>query len=381
MKAVVCQNGALSVSDLPAPRPGRGQVRLKVLRCGICGSDLHARHHSDELADVAADMGYLQSMRSTERTVFGHEFCGEILEYGPRCKRRAPVGSRVVAFPLRRAEEGIHPIGLSASAPGAYAEEVLVEESLMVPVPDALRTDIAAMTEPMAVGLHAVRRAKIRRGQIAVVIGAGPIGLAVVLMLKAQGVRTVIASDYSAARRALAKRCGADIVVDPATESPIDYVEQRRGYFTSSVAAMSLLLRATEAANTLPIPLWQAWRVLESMGVGPKAPVIFECVGVPGVLNSVITSAPIMSRIVVAGVCMGEDRLRLAMAINKELDIRFVLGYTPVEFRRTLRLLAKGKVDPTPLITATVSLAEVDGAFEALASPDDHAKILIDPTA
>ncbi|OMC13406.1 alcohol dehydrogenase [Mycolicibacter heraklionensis] len=381
MKAVVCHDGTLSVSELPPPRPGRGQVRLKVLRCGICGSDLHARHHSDDLADVAADMGYLGAMRSTDHTVFGHEFCGEILEYGPRCKKRAPIGSRVVAFPLRRAGEGIHPIGLSASAPGAYAEELLVEESLMVPVPDELSTDIAALTEPMAVGLHTVRRSKIRRGQIAVVIGAGPIGLAVVLMLKARGVRTVIASDYSAARRALAKKCGADIVVDPATESPIDHVEKRRGYFTSSVAAMRLLLRATEAANTVPVPLWQTWRALESLGIGPKAPVIFECVGVPGVLNSVITSAPIMSRIVVAGVCMGEDRLRLAMAINKELDIHFALGYTPVEFRKTVRMLAKKKVDPTPLITATVSLAEVDAAFESLASPDDHAKILIDPTS
>ncbi|OBI03047.1 alcohol dehydrogenase [Mycolicibacter heraklionensis] len=381
MKAVVCHDGTLSVSELPSPRPGRGQVRLKVLRCGICGSDLHARHHSDDLADVAADMGYLGAMRSTDHTVFGHEFCGEILEYGPRCKKRAPIGSRVVALPLRRAGEDIHPIGLSASAPGGYAEELIVEESLMVPVPAELSTDIAALTEPMAVGLHTVRRSKIRRGQIAVVIGAGPIGLAVVLMLKARGVRTVIASDYSAARRALAKKCGADIVVDPATESPIDYVEKRPGYFTSSVAAMRLLLRATEAAKTLPIPLWQTWRALESMGVGPKAPVIFECVGVPGVLNSVITSAPIMSRIVVAGVCMGEDRLRLAMAINKELDIHFALGYTPVEFRQTVRMLAKKKIDPTPLITATVSLAEVDAAFESLASPDDHAKILIDPTS
>lgn len=326
-------------------------------------------------------MGYLQAMRSTDRTVFGHEFCGEILEYGPHCKKRTPIGGRVVAFPLRREGEGIHPIGLSASAPGAYAEEVVVEESLVVPVPDALNTDIAAMTEPMAVGLHAVRRSKIGRRQTAVVIGAGPIGLAVVLMLKAHGVRTVIASDFSPARRALASRCGADIVIDPSTASPMEHLQQRRGYFTSAVAAMRLLLRATEAANTLPIPLWQAWRALESIGVGPKAPVIFECVGVPGVLNSVITTAPMMSRVVVAGVCMGEDRVRLAMAINKELDIRFVLGYTPVEFRRTLRMLAKGKVDPTPLITSTVSLAEVDAAFEALATPDEHAKILIDPTS
>jgi D-arabinose 1-dehydrogenase-like Zn-dependent alcohol dehydrogenase len=83
--------------------------------------------------------------------------------------------------------------------------------------------------------------------------------------------------------------------------------------------------------------------------------------------------------ILVAGVCVGVDQITPAMAINKELDLRFVLGYNPLEFHDTLRMLADGKVDPAPLITGTVGLAGVDAAFSALGHPDVHAKILIDP--
>ena len=107
---------------------------------------------------------------------------------------------------------------------------------------------------------------------------------------------------------------------------------------------------------------------------------VFECVGVPGVLDQVIAAAPIYSRVVVVGVCMGEDRIQPAIAINKEIDLRFVLGYTPQEFREALHLLAEGKVDPTPLVTGSVGLDGVAGAFDALGDPEAHAKILVTPT-
>ena len=106
---------------------------------------------------------------------------------------------------------------------------------------------------------------------------------------------------------------------------------------------------------------------------------IFECVGVPGVIESILDGAPLFSRVVVAGVCVGPDRFTPAMAINKELDLRFVVGYTPLEFRDTLQMLAEGEVDPRPLITGEVGLAGVGAAFAALGDPERHAKILIDP--
>jgi len=92
-----------------------------------------------------------------------------------------------------------------------------------------------------------------------------------------------------------------------------------------------------------------------------------------------IAQAPIFSRVVVVGVCMEPDRVRPAMAINKEIDLRFVLGYTPLEFRDALHLLADGKVDATPVVTGVVGLGGVDAAFSALGRAEGHAKVLIDP--
>jgi threonine dehydrogenase-like Zn-dependent dehydrogenase len=99
------------------------------------------------------------------------------------------------------------------------------------------------------------------------------------------------------------------------------------------------------------------------------------------VIDSIIDGAPLFSRVVIAGVCVGPDQITPAMAINKEIDLRFVIGYTPLEFRDTLVMLAEGKIDPRPLITGTVGLDGVADAFDALGDPETHAKILIDPRA
>lgn len=221
MKAVTCTNAKLEVVDRPSPAPAKGQLLLDVLRCGICGSDLHARLHCDELADVMAESGYHAFMRSNQQVVFGHEFCGEVVDYGPGTRRTPRRGTPVVAMPLlRRGNKEVHGIGLSTMAPGAYAERLVVEQSLTFPVPNGLAPEIAALTEPMAVGWHAVRRGEVGKGDVAIVIGCGPIGLAVICMLKSRGVHTVIASDFSPGRRALATACGADSVVDPVQDSP-----------------------------------------------------------------------------------------------------------------------------------------------------------------
>ena len=141
-------------------------------------------------------------MRSDQRVVFGHEFCGEVAEYGPGCRKGTATGSHVVAVPLVRRDGQPQAIGLSAKAPGAYAEQVVVEESLMLPVPNGLPPDVSALTEPLAIGWHAVRRSEIGKRDVAIVIGCGPIGLAIICLLKARGQRTIVASDLSAARRA-----------------------------------------------------------------------------------------------------------------------------------------------------------------------------------
>jgi threonine dehydrogenase-like Zn-dependent dehydrogenase len=379
MKAVACQNAELEVVDLPEPTPAKGQVVIDVLRCGICGSDLHARHHADELAAVMDEVGYDGIMRSHQQIVFGHEFCGEIVEHGPGASKKSlPTGTHVVAPPLLRRGKDVHAIGLSAQAPGAYAEQLVVEEALAVPVPNGLSPEISALTEPMAVGWHAVRRGEVKKGTVAIVIGCGPVGLSVICLLKARGVRNVIASDFSPGRRALAKACGADVVVDPTEDSPFDSIPDK-GHLKSAPEALDLAVGTVERLDRLPVPWHHVWRAAEKVGAGPKTPVVFECVGVPGVIDQLIAGAPLFSRVVVVGVCMGDDTIRPSMAINKEIDLRFVLGYTPLEFRDTLHMLAEGKLNASPLVTGTVGLPGVDGAFDALGDPEVHAKILIDP--
>lgn len=250
----------------------------------------------------------------------------------------------------------------------------------MLPVPNGLSADVAALTEPMAVAWHAVNRGDVGKRGVAIVIGCGPIGLAVILALKAKGVRTIVASDYSPGRRALAKACGADVVVDAAQDSPFAAAEGH-GHLTDMPGAMDLVIGTLDKLKRLPIGWWHLWRLGEKLGAMPKYPVIFECVGVPGVIESIIDGAPLFSRVVVVGVVVGPDQLTPAMAINKEIDLRFVFGYTPLEFRDTLQMLAEGKLDPTPLITGKVGLEGVDAAFSALGNPEIHAKILIDPAS
>ena len=192
------------------------------------------------------------------------------------------------------------------------------------------------------------------------------------------GVEKIVASDFSPGRRALAQRCGASIVVDPKVDSPYEQAVGK-GMVTDFSGLAELGIGSMEKLRKLPG--WEyVYRAAEAVGAaGPKRPVIFECVGVPGMIDAIIGAAPLQSRVVVAGVCMNPDQFRPAMAIGKEIDMRFVFGYTPMEFRDSLHMLADGKLDASPLITGKVGLDGVAGAFEALRDPEKHAKILIDP--
>src|SRR4051794_11169316 len=174
MRAVVCQNAELEVVDRPEPDPGPGQVRLSVLRCGICGSDLHARHGMDAWADLAEKIGYDRFGRLSQPVVFGHEFSGEVAEYGTKTRGKVPTGTPVVALPIVRGPQGVDTTGLSQHAPGAYAEQVIVQESLMLPVPNGLASEVAALTEPMAVALHAARPGQGGQRQAAGGLRCGP---------------------------------------------------------------------------------------------------------------------------------------------------------------------------------------------------------------
>jgi threonine dehydrogenase-like Zn-dependent dehydrogenase len=290
--------------------------------------------------------------------VFGHEFCCEVVDYGPGTTRKLKPGARVCSLPALVTAGGIEGIGYSNDNIGGYAEAMLLSEALLLEVPNGLAPEHAALTEPLAVGVHAVAKASIRGGEVPLVIGCGPVGLAVIGALKLKGLHPIVAADYSPARRALAAKLGADIVVDPSVSQPY-----------ATWAEHAQMSEAEKAAR----PPFQA--MLPAL----KPALIFECVGVPGLLQQVFEGAPRDARIVVVGVCMESDRNEPMLGIMKELNVQYVLGYTPEEFAYSLRLIAEGQVDAAAMVTAEVGLDGVAKAFADLANPEVHTKIIVQP--
>jgi len=346
MKAAVLRAGQMIVDDVPDPVPGDGQVLVQTKACGICGSDLHAAQHAERMVELtkeataSAGGGMAPIVFETGRDlVMGHEFAAEVLELGPGTAGVSP-GQTVVSLPVVADQRGIHAVGYSNDYPGGYAERMLLSAGLVLQVPNGLDARRAALTEPMAVGVHAVHRSAITPGTAALVIGAGPVGLAVIAALRLKGIEPVVAADFSSRRRKLARTMGAHEVVDPREEPAID-----------------------------------AWRRVD----GRHPLVIFEAVGVPGVIDQAMRAAPQQTEIVVVGVCMETDRLQPFMGITKELTVKFSMAYDPMEFASTLQSIAEGALDVSPLITGTVGIDGVPQAFTDLANPDAHAKIVVEP--
>ena len=196
MKAAVTRGGALVVDDIPEPVPSSGHVVARSLAAGICGSDLHALGDFAHFTSLMGSVG-VPALDPAADCVFGHEFCAEIVEHGPDTARTLPVGSRVCSVPIVVGPSGLEQIGYSNAYPGALAEHMVLQELLLIPVPDSVPTELAALTEPLAVGEHAVGLAGLTERQPCLVVGCGPVGLAVIAALKGRGHGPVLAADFS----------------------------------------------------------------------------------------------------------------------------------------------------------------------------------------
>ncbi len=355
MQAAVTRGGRLIVDQVDDPNPGEGQVLVRSLAAGICGSDLHVLDDVERFAGLMQRVG-IPALDPSADVVFGHEFCAEVVDYGPNTSRTLPSGSRVCSVPVIMGPEGIEQIGYSNGYPGALAERFTLQEALLLPVPDGLPTELAALTEPLAVGEHAVGLAELESGQPCLVVGCGPVGLAVIAALKSRGHGPVLAADFSPKRRGLAEALGADEVIDPAEHSPHDRWRE--------LGVPATILERAAAAF---------------LGGSSVKPVIFEAVGVPGMLQSLIADIPPSSRVVVVGVCMHGDAIEPFVAVTKEIELRFSFGYSPGEFAATLEHLAAGVPGADLLVTSSVPLTEAPGAFDTLRTPGDHGKILVRP--
>ena len=358
MRAVVMLNHELTVEDIPVPEPGPGEVLVKTLACGICGSDLHALKHTEKLVEVSERSNGVFNMDLSRGIVMGHEFCFEVVDHGPNTDRSLKAGARAVSMPVLIRPTGVETVGYSNDNPGGYGEYMRLSERLLLEVPNGLPTHKAALTEPMAVGLHAVEMARLTTDDVPLVIGCGPVGLAVIASLRMKGVQPIIAADFSSRRRQLAQAVGADIVIDPAEQSPYTSWQEAAVWADPSTAPSQ--------------PPWAS-------GPPLRPAVMFECVGVPGVIDQIMAAAPQGTRIVVVGVCMEKDSFEPMFGINKELNLQFVLGYSGEEYASTLHHIAAGQIMTDPLITGTVGIEGVAQAFKDLHSPEQHAKIIVEP--
>src|SRR3984893_17698094 len=205
---------------MPEPKPAAGQVLVKTLACGICGSDLHARKHARHMVELARHFPGRKPMDLSRDVVSGHESCGEIVDYGQDTQGKLKAGTRVCSLPALLTPEGPQGIGYSNDNIGGYAERMLLSDALLLEVPNGLAAEHAALTEPLAVGIHAVEKANVRGDEVPLVIGCGPVGLSVIAGLKLKGLHPIVAADYSPTRRKLAKKLGPDIVIDPAKTQP-----------------------------------------------------------------------------------------------------------------------------------------------------------------
>ncbi|WP_185965210.1 zinc-binding dehydrogenase [Glacieibacterium frigidum] len=339
MRAAVLRDRSFSVETRPMPVPGPGEVLLKTRLCGICGSDLHLFKHAAEIARLGEELG-APAQDLTKGLVLGHEYVGEVAAFGPGTAQALKIGDRVCSVPFLLKNGAPAPIGANVEIDGAYAEYFLGTEALLLRIPDGVPDAAAALVEPLGIGIHAVAKSRIDgNSHAAVVLGCGPIGLAVAAVLRMRGVETIVASDFSTRRRALALQMGATLAVHPREASPF--------------AALS----------------------------AGRPVVVFDCTGVRGVLAQAIRDVPVGTQIVVAGIPQGEESFSPMIAIAKELNLQFVLYYAPEEFAAALDAVAAGQLDWQPLVTGTVGLDGIAGAFAALEDPEAHAKIMIDPSS
>ena len=349
MRAVVLRDGRLDVREIADPIPGPGELLLRTLSTAICASDVHFMDHPEmgindptgrSLYDVNRDI------------VLGHEFVGEVVAHGPGCTAQFPVGTRATSIPIRLVNggtsgvAGVRIIGQHPEAQGSFGELVVVAEALAKSVDDGVSSDAAALTDAFAVGEFYVRAARMEPGEVPVVVGAGAIGLSAVAALASRGVEPIIVSDYKSERRKLAcDSFGAHIAADPAEKSPFD--------------------------------VWRALRVERGLW---GSLVVFECVGAPGLIQQIVESVDMSTRIYCAGGWYTGDSLSVTDATRQGVTIQFGGGPHPQDWYGTLDAIASGRLDPLPSVGAIITLDEVPDALDLARASDGPPRIVVHPS-
>ena len=337
MKAAVYKGKQrFDIEEIPTPRPGPGQVLLKVRHCGICGTDVHAF-----LYDGVAP-----------GTVMGHEYCGTIAELGPGVSGWEE-GDRVLGGggmpppgkgPATKDPRFSFHTDLYAAKPlMAYAEYVLMEEWEPLAIPDDMTDESAALCEPSTTGIRAIRQSQLKLGDSVAIIGAGPIGLLCLQSVKAAGAGAVFVSEPAPIRRDAALALGADAVIDPAKE---DVVER--------------MVSLTD-------------------GQGPD--VVFECAGAKATLDQSLSMARLGGEVVLVAISWEPTSVLPVDWVARQVKLQASAGVTFVDWRIALNLIRTGKIRTEPLVSEDdiVPIDDIQRAFESLAKPTTQLQMVVKP--
>ncbi|MDP3064754.1 MAG: zinc-binding dehydrogenase [Chloroflexota bacterium] len=338
MKAAVYKGKQrLEVEDVPTPRPGPGQVLVKVKYCAICGTDVHL----------------FQYDKVQPGSILGHEWCGVITDLGEGVKRWK-VGDRVTGGggePPHPAPHRLvtnprftyYTMGAQRSTSGAYAEYVVLDAWRPLPIPPGVSDEAAAMTEPCAVAVRAVSLSRLRLGDTVAVLGAGPIGLLCLQVARAQGAGAVYVSEPAPFRAKAALELGADKVIDP-TKCDV-------------VAEMVAL----------------------TGGAGPH--IAFECAAAQPTLQQALDMVRAWGQVVLASLAWENVPVRTVDWVGREVELKGTGGTTPEGWAIALELFRQGKVRVGPMVTkdSYVPLERIQEAFVSLMRPSTQLKVLIVP--
>ncbi|MGM1048440.1 MAG: 2,3-butanediol dehydrogenase [Bacillota bacterium] len=334
----------LRLENIEEPKPSKGEVKIKVEWCGICGSDLH--EYTAGPIFIPLETHPLSGDKAP--IVMGHEFSGQVVEVGEGVTR-ASVGDRVVVEPIyacgtcQACKQGHYNLcdkmgfyGLAGGG-GGFSEYAAVPEVMIHKIPESVSYEQGALVEPSAVALHAVRSSKLKVGDKAVVFGTGPIGLLVIEALKASGASEIYAVELSEERKQKAAELGA-IVIDPKQYDAVEEIHKR---------------------------------------TNGGADVSFEVTGVPPVLAQAIKSTKLGGETMIVSIFEKEASIHPQDIVLKERTVTGIIGYRDV-FPAVISLMAQGYFPADKLVTKRITLDEViDEGFEGLLRERNQVKILV----
>jgi threonine dehydrogenase-like Zn-dependent dehydrogenase len=342
LKAAILEHGRIHVGEFPDPTPEQGQVVVKTHRCALCASDAHFLTSGHTIVERSQkNQGPYAGIDLGKPIVMGHEYVGEIVDYGRGSRRPLPAGTLVTAIPGVRMRDGFGIVGFYPECPGGYGEYMLLDEDLLLEVPQDTDPDLAALIEPLAVGIEHARACEVGTDDIPLVIGCGAIGLSVIAALRLRGIAPVVAADFDPGRRELARAMGADVVVDPAEVSPY-----------------------------LPHP-----------EIGNRAPnLVYECVGKAGIMTDIIDEIVPFGRIVMGGYCLDPEEIYVPTAQNKRLQIIFAGGEAPEDMVTARDAIIDGTVDLRPWLGEGLGLSGVEDALRSMSDPSEPVRRVVDPS-